>query len=380
MAKLIAASLLAGAAAVIAGLLVYFHLSAPDVVVSPLVLDGASARIEVGRQQPGIEPDLVTDDTGLAVLRWPVPATGTAGFPYVRVVFEELPAMQSLVLFWKQAATGDQLHKFRVPGSPRSTEWLPLFHSSRWRGDITELGLILQGKPRQGLLLESVTLLPGTAADRFRVMLAHWFSTASWDHSSINSHWGARYNNRAGPTPVPVISLWLLLSLVFYRLFQSRSNAFGWTPIAAIFLVCWVSLDLIWQGKLLLQLRETHSLYAGKSNAEKRSAGIDADLYEFIAEANQRVPTGSRVFVSSSDDYRGMRGAYYLYPNNSYWRRSGSELPRRKAIHKHDYILVLPPTSLDFDPQNSVLATPRGDQFAVKLLLSRPAGALFQVL
>jgi len=381
MVKSITASLLLGAVALIVGSLAYFHAVSPDKTQPPLIFDADSAGVEVGEAYSGSGSQLVMDDSGLAVVRWPVPETRAHGFPYLYVHMQGSSLPQSLTVFWKQATTGEQLYRFRVPVKPRPLEKLPIFGSESWRGAITELGLAMQGEPGQEVRLEKVELVPEDAVNRFTMILAYWFTGTSWTHNSINRNWGGPYAQWLPPRPVQVIAIWLALSLVLYLLMLRRTIAFNWTVVAGIFLLCWLTLDLRWQGNLLFQLRETQALYAGKSNDEKRRAGTDAELFEFVREARDQMSSvESRVFVGSSDDYKGMRGAYYLYPFNAYWKRRGPELPQGNAILQDDYILVLPPTELSFNPAKAVLETPAGDHIAVRLLVSRPAGTLFQVL
>jgi hypothetical protein len=381
MVKTITASLLLGAVALILGSLAYFHAVTPDKMQSPIILDADSASVEVPRGYSGDASRLVMDDSGLAVVKWPMAETGAHAFPYLFIHLQGPSLPQSLTVFWKQAATGQHLHRFRVPGRPQMSEQLPISGAEAWRGAITELGLVMQGEPGQAVSLEKMELLPESAINRFTVIFANWFAGMSWNHSSINRNWGGPHAQQLAPRPLQVIAMWLGLSLVLYLLLLRRGSAFDWKIIASIFLLCWLSLDLRWQGNLLLQLRETQALYAGKSNEEKRRAGTDAELFAFVHEARSQMSSvDSRVFVGSSDDYSGMRGAYYLYPYNAYWKRGGPELPQASAILQDDYILVVPPTELSFNPAKALLETPAGDHIAVRLLVSRPVGALFRVL
>ena len=285
MVKSIVLSLLLGAVVVIVGLLTYFQATSPNSVQSPLILDGASALVEVGDVRPGSGSQLIMDDSGMAVVRWPIPGAQARRFPYLRVHFQDFSQGQYLTVIWKEVTTKERLHQFHVPGKPEPLEWLPIFRSNSWRGAITELGLVIQGEPRETVTLESVELLPESAANRFNMMLEHWFTSISWSHTSINHNWGTRYKQMAAPQPVPMIALWLVFSLAVYVLLLRRGTAdFSWKVVAAIFLLCWLCLDLSWQGKLLMQLRETHELYAGKSNAEKRGVGLDAVLFELVTD------------------------------------------------------------------------------------------------
>jgi len=381
MAKSIAASLLLGAAAVMAGLLLYILATSPDQPVSSLVLDAAAAQVEVGEGSRGRGAQLVLSDSGVGVIKWPVPGATADNFSYLRLRFEGSHPSGRLSVFWKSAATGARLHSYRATDSLAQLEWVPLQSLEKWRGAITELGLVIYGKPQERVTVGSLALLPDTVFTRLKVMFAHWLTPASWNHSSINFYSGVRYVNTLIPPPVPVVALWFGCSLMFYQLFWRRNSGLNWKVVACIFLVCWISLDLMWQRKLLLQLRETHKAFAGKSSVEKRSVGMDAALFNFIGEAKELMPIdASRLFVLSSDDYRGMRGAYYAYPHNVYWRRKSRGLAEQNAIRSDDYILLLPPTSLSYNSAEQTLESPGAKPIAVQLLISRQAGALFRAL
>ena len=183
---------------------------------------------------------------------------------------------------------------------------------------------------------------------------------------------------------MPVIATFLALSLLAYALllftFQTHRRfdwRFDWRVVAAIFLTCWISLDLIWQGRLLRQLGATYETFYGK---DKLSVGPDAKLVEFIVEIKQELePENSRVFVSSTDDYLGMRGAYYLYPRNVFWQRYGGELPHHKYFHSGDYIVLIQPTGIRFDPLTKKLLIPKRKSLSVEPVVSRRMGSLFRV-
>tara|TARA_R110001599_G_C12277354_1_gene663193 strand:- start:36956 stop:38101 length:1146 start_codon:yes stop_codon:yes gene_type:complete len=381
MVKSIVVSLLLGAAAVIAGLLLYFFAALPDLSTSPLILDGTAAHVEVGEVLPGRGTQLLTDDRGLGVVQWAIPDTQAGSYPYLRVQLQGSKPASSLSVVWKTAVTGESLKGFRVPDNTWPIAWVLLTRSKEWRGAISEFGIVIQGEPQQAVQLERVELLPDTAATRLRMIRAQWLTSSPWDHRSINLYPGTRYLDAMAPLPLPVFAIWLALSLLFYVVLRRGVTGLSWEVVAGIFLACWITLDLMWQGKFLVQLRETQVLYAGKSSEAKRKASPDAALFEFVAEASELMTSArSRVFVASSDDYTGMRGAYYALPHNVYWERGGRELPPRQAIQADDYILVLPPAALNYNSHENFLETRDGDVIPVQLLIARQAGALFRVL
>jgi len=350
MLKIIAASLLCAAIAMVAGLSLFFVVTAPVDPPPAISLDIAAARVDLGRVvSTGGVSRLLLDGTGLGVLLWNPPGLEAGNYPLLHVGLER---------------------------------WQALTAAPDWQGKVGEFGLIFRGRPGQSVLLESVQLLPPTTGNRLRFIRADWFAPVSWNHASINRNWGAG-SFGALIYPVPVIAALLCLSLVFYGAIVTKraSSRFDWQVVAGLFLFCWFALDVLWQGKFLGQLGETRRLFAGLEAEDKLAAGLDAALVNFATEVKHQVASNTgRVFVSSDDDYLGMRTAYHLYPLNVYWQRPGKRLPARRYLHAGDYIVLLPPTSLGFKQKAGRLANGRGEVIPVKLMASTAVGALFRVI
>ncbi|MDZ7784304.1 MAG: hypothetical protein U5K56_15650 [Halioglobus sp.] len=146
-----------------------------------------------------------------------------------------------------------------------------------------------------------------------------------------------------------------------------------------IFLICWLLLDGFWQYRLLRQVADTHRQFAGKETTEKLAAGPDSRFYHLAQRAQQHVDgEKSRVFVSSSDDYHGLRTAYYLYPHNPYYRVRGDELPHPEHLRTGDYILIVHPARTQFRRQLGIVQTQWG-HVPVDSLFSEDSGTLLRV-
>ncbi len=383
MLKVTAASLLCAAIAMGAGLSLYFVVTAPVDPPPAISLDVAAARVDVGRVvATGGVARLLLDSSGLGVLLWTQPGLEAGNYPLLHLVFRQLPQTDALAVLWKPANVGGSPSHYRLSGAVGLQRWQALTAAPDWQGKLGEFGLLFRGRPGQSVLLESVQLLPPTTGNRLRFIHADWFAPVSWNHASINRNWGAG-SFGALIYPVPVIAAFLCLSLVFYGAIVTRraTSRFDWRVVAGLFLFCWLALDVLWQGKFLGQLGETRRLFAGLAAEDKSAAGLDAALVNFATEVKRQVaPHTGRVFVSSDDDYFGMRTAYYLYPLNVYWQRPGKRLPARRYFHAGDYIVLLPPTSLDFEQQDGFLENGRGEVIPVKLMASTAVGALFRVI
>jgi hypothetical protein len=180
------------------------------------------------------------------------------------------------------------------------------------------------------------------------------------------------------------MAAWLALSSIILaiRLLLARSKAQVYVLVLPmLFLIAWLTLDMVWQGKLLQQLFETRAQFSGKTMTEKLQSGGDGELYEFIEDAHSLIDSANaRVYVGSASEYQGMRGAYYLYPLNVFWQRHTQGLPGVEYLSRGDYLVILQPSELQFDKQKSILSLPDGSPLQVEALLKRPRGRLFKLL
>jgi len=383
MLKIIAASLLCAAIAMVAGLSVFFVVTAPVDPPPAISLDIAAARVDLGRVvSAGGVSQLLLDSSGLGVLLWTQPGLVAGDYPLLHLAFRQPPQTDALAVLWKPANGGGSPSHYRLPGQVELQRWQALTTSPDWQGKLHEFGLIFRGSPGQSVMLEKAQLLPPTTSNRLRLIYADWFAPLSWDHTSINWNWGAG-SFGAAFFPVPVIAAFFCLSLLFYGAIVTKcaTSRFDWQVVAGLFLFCWFALDVLWQGKFLGQLGETRRLFAGSDAEHKLAAGLDAALVKFATEVKRQVLLDTdRVFVSSDDDYFGMRTAYYLYPLNVFWQRPGKRLPARRYFHAGDYIVLLSPTSLGFEQKGGFLENGMGEVIPVTLIASTAVGALFRVI
>ncbi len=367
----------------VAGLSLFFIVTAPVDPPPAIYLDMAAARVDLGRLvSAGGVSRLLLDSSGLGVLLWTHPGLEAGDYPLLHLVFRQPPQTDALAVLWKSANAGGSPSHYRLSGELGFERWQALTAAPDWHGKPGEFGLIFRGRPGQSVMLEKVQLLPPTTSNRLRLIYADWHAPISWDHTSINRTWGAG-SFGALLFPVPLIATFFCLSLLFYGAIVAKraTGRFDWQVVAGLFLFCWLALDVLWQGKFLGQLGETRRLFAGLDAEHKLSVGIDAALVKFATEVKRQVaPDTGRVLVSSDDDYLGMRAAYYLYPLNVYWQRPGKRLPARRYLHAGDYIVLLTPTSLGFEQKDGFLENGRGEVIPVTLIASTAVGALFRVI
>ena len=301
----------------------------------------------------------------------------------LHVTLNEGSAADGLMVAWRTKLSREKLLHYRVAAAPAGSLWLSMKDVPGWEGIATSIGLVFLGPPGARVEIRSVELLAPVFPYNAQALLSDWTDFAAWKLHSINAHPGV---NSSGNShyPVPFAAAVLVVSILVYLsgfFILRRKVNIELRVVAIMFLICWIALDMIWQARLLRQLDATREAFAGKTPSEKRVEGRDANLFGFISRVREEIGPGHpRVFVTSSNDYTGMRGAYFLYPLNVYWQRKPPSLPLAESITRGDFIVLLKPTQLFYDSPSSTIQYGDKSRLSVRRILSTPTGDLFQVI
>ena len=343
MLKVTGLSLLLGAVALVAVLTLFFAPPTDDGPrPSPITLNATNVRFtdSVGTFANGELGVDLNQSYGTVSL-----VTGgidTKDYPFLHFAIEDPPQPLTVSIFLEKNGKKKKSRLYKLKNSytleDRSPEsvWFAMNEFEGWTGTVTAVELVFVSRSGQTIRIKDFSLFPTSPSRQLRAIASDLTSTALWKRADMNTHTGV--DKVSSFYPVPLVVTLLLLSTLCYGLllilFRGRIK-FNWTVVALIFLTCWISLDLVWQNRLLHQVAQTKRTFAGKDTPEKLAVGPDHKLYNFISEAKQHLePDDARVFVSSSDIYRGMRGAYYLLPLNTYWSLELPELPSEKYLRE----------------------------------------------
>jgi hypothetical protein len=379
------AALLSGLALVLAVYALVTNESVSSAAPDSRLWGPGDFRIVAGEQLRRDGPALAVqlDEQGRAIVEVDADNLELAALPLLHLEFYQRPDVLAMIIASRTDERGARPTSRRVGVSPGSSFWLDMRQYGDWSGRPSDLAVIFLGPPGGEVRLQAMSLNPPVFPATLFVDLTQWTTFVPWTHASINSHLGLL---SPGGAPYPAVGAALVLataSIVYLlAVFVSRGRIrFRWSALGVITAFCWLALDWSWQNKLLRQSDVTRATFAGKSNAEKRQAGPDSALFGFTRRVNDVVSeSDGRVFISTTSDYQGMRGAYFLYPNNVYWDRYATTLPDPDYFEAGDFVVLFPPVQVGYDRNSGYLQYGDGKQLRAEILFSEGSGALFRAL
>jgi hypothetical protein len=381
MLRVTGLSLLFGAVGLVVVLTQFFAAPAPagsppsSITLNP---DNTHFTASSGSFADG-ELQLTLVKSGLGVVTLETGGIETSEYPFLHIALEEPP--RDLKIRISLDIDGTYTRPYLLESkSPRSM-WLALNELQGWTGSANAIRLVFIGHKDQSVRIGDFSLHPASPSRQLQAIVSDFANNAPWKRANMNTHTGV--TKVASFYPVPLIVTLLLFSLLGYvlliTLFRGKFK-FDWNVVALIFLACWISLDLIWQNRLLYQVGNSYQMFAGKNTQAKLAVGPDSRLFQFISKVKEHLePADARVFMSSSDLYRGMRGAYYLYPFNVYWSLEPPEVPLNKDMRKGDYVVLLKPTATRFYQRVEILKAPENRPQSAEKIYSDSSGILVRL-
>lgn len=382
MLKVTGLSLLLGSVALVVVLTQFF--AAPEVEgprPSPVKLNASNALFVQGTADFADGAlELRLSKTGRGSVSLATGGIPAQFYPFLHLAIEAPP--QDLEITIKLGVEGEKTWSYKLESTSLSSMWLATKELEGWTGTVNSIRLLFESATGQVIHIENLSLYPASPSHQLRAIVSDLTSNTPWKRANMNTHTGVA--KVASFYPVPLVLTLLLLATLSYGLllllFQGRLK-FNWTVVALLFLTCWISLDMIWQNRLLHQVTHSYRSFFGKDTPEKLAVGPDSRLFNFISEVKQQLEasTDTRVFVSSSDLYLGMRGAYYLYPYNVFWSLARPEVPPSQYWRSGDYIVLIQPTTTRFHKGKDLMRTPDNRPRNAELLLDNPAGKLVRL-
>ena len=127
------------------------------------------------------------------------------------------------------------------------------------------------------------------------------------------------------------------------------------------------------------QLADTYRTFAHVEYGQRQAAGPDAPYFSFASQIKEHLAPDARVIVASSDQYNGMRVAYYLYPHNVFWSLHAPEVPYDEFLRAGDYIALIKPSTYRFNGRQGIVSAPDRANLPAELVFSDSTGTLVRL-
>jgi hypothetical protein len=219
-------------------------------------------------------------------------------------------------LFWRNGKGPDDLHS--TPISGRGIRWIDLAEDSRWRGQITEIGLIFYADGDRPVEFYGLQLLPYSLPAQLSKLARDWCETTTWSQRSV--HW-LQAGARQAAIPLPLLmTAWVAIAMLGATLAIGRNSAA--LPGALLCAVlAWLVLDLRWTANSIAQARTTLDTYPPASASFLRF-GDDSYTRQLVDRARAELDQpGHRTIIMAEDQrmrFQMLRAKYHALPAATY--------------------------------------------------------------
>ena len=256
-------------------------------------------------------------------------------YPFIEYQLSPIFPSLRVYLFWRNSKSPDVLHSIQLPLSTLKVNMRNLSSEPGWTQEILELGIVAQGELGDSTFrLEEIILVPATKKNILKLILSDTLSLRTWTQASINAVQATPIASLI--PPVLIISIWVVLSIVFFTLFRFIHTTFRrdirsreiLVFAGVTFLLGWIALDLIWTRRILFQSEQTALLFAGKSMHEKKIADIDGEIYLDAVKIKEILQKpGPIIWLVTSDTgtFLGNRIKYHLTPYPVYYQGKSND-------------------------------------------------------
>lgn len=312
-------------------------------------------------------------ESGVAIALLSPPVFRAEDYPVVRWSISGAKPSAKVEFLWRTAENPNSAFARQLEWTGNAVAPLHMEGDTHWRGQITELMLMVRAPLDAPLVIEAVKLDPFSPLG---IVWREWFGAEQWLGTSI--HFMGGNEPRQWLAPLPFVAAALGLAMLGYRLLVWRKILVpDIMMLWALFFIAWFALDMRWQFDLWQKLGLTQQRYAGKSWEEKHLAAEDGRLFDLMQQIKAKLPpTQPRVFLFADAEYIYGRGAYHLYPFNVL---NGRDLLPAGQFKSGDFIIILGKDEVEFDSARQLLKWGGGQQISAELLLLAENNVLLKV-
>jgi hypothetical protein len=283
--------------------------------------------------------------------------------------------------FWRKKGDAENVESLSLnePG----VEFIDLSSVSRWKGTVTEIGLVFYKDDQRAAEFHQLSLSSASVESSLHNLWAEWVKTERWGQYSAN--WIAG-GGRDPKIPLPIIVLaWLVVVVIIYLVYGGKSPRYL-NHVLVCSLTAWMVMDIRWTANRLQQAEATIASSPRNGELSYIDIGDDKQLAEFIQLAKAQIPDETaQIMIVGSElklDFPLFRAKYHLLPHPAYVHKGEvSSIPRKPV----NYILLLKPifrvpgSSVTTAPEMQKRLQEQLDQ-DIQIIIDREQGTLFKAV
>lgn len=238
--------------------------------------------------------------------------------------------------FWRNGKSDSDLHSTQVAG--RGIRYLDLDRFPKWRGQITELGLLFYEDDGKSTAFHSLQIGPHKLGSQLARTLDEWGEVVYWDQKSVNFI-PAGAESSALPLPY-MMAGWAVVAILLAALVGRRFPS-AYPGALVSMLLAWAVLDVRWTANGLAQAVETMNAYA-PIQAQYLDIGDDREVRRLIEESRRMIEMpGKRTLIMAEDsamEFETLRAKYHALPAAAFVHKGRVQ---SAPLEWADYLLVL---------------------------------------
>lgn len=326
--------------------------------------------------------ELVGDSKGAILLDASGPARQLDAYSRLEIHIDTEKLKTLSIVFIPEDETSDA-YTVRLPFDAQdNVVSLALPQIPEFQGALSKLGLIAEVSPGENARVYSVKLYQISTFERIKRQFFGLYPRRFWRTNEINGYRGYGGSFAASPPVFSFLAVFagVLVAYGLYSVVRGGRLGFRWHYVSVIFFMTWLCLDGLWQLRLSQFAANSLEIYSGKTLEQKLALSPDSEAAAFASLVKESVRNANaRLFIVSDGDYNSMVVAYYLAPLNVFWDRRNPVIPEPKYLRRGDYLVLVSPHSVQYNPDINALRAVQGAPLAADVLEVHRAGALAQV-
>ena len=323
---------------VLAATFVFLAKGLPDETVDPL--KHPSLKFNFGFGSGKIFEDQILVDkfaNGYALLTSGPVSIKANSFRVLRFTWRPAGPAQEAAFFWRRS--DDAKNVIRTDITIPGFNLADLTTEADWRGEITEFGFLIAGKPGETIEIGKISLESDSIRNRLQLTWHAWTVFEEWSQKSINFLNGGESHQFVSLSVLVIAWLIVTISLLWLLSVFGRKIDLRQIAVAGsiLFLVGWILLDLRWTSNNLQQIQRSLQSHWHADDQQRLSMALDGEIYHYSEKLKSNIldDKTARILIigdKNAVDYYMLRAKYHLLPHSVNIARQFSRQTAPKSL------------------------------------------------